>query len=224
MTDQKSQKSISGIVTARNCPACGHHEIGLVSDDGTFHPFKPGNKAVIISDASPEPSTGVPGEISLRIDQNGETADGLDGSFWAPEPLKRCKRMRLKYGVAISENAEPVTPSGQVYESAFLEKLRYLLENEIHIPIAVILDRFFAAPHLASGEIKDIVQNMWEELEEIRRPVERVQQWIEEPNDQHLNMLIQPDTLKTLENDVVSDDEALNELESLELEDFLNLL
>jgi hypothetical protein len=34
----------SGRVTARRCPCCGHHEIGLETENGNYFPLKPGTR------------------------------------------------------------------------------------------------------------------------------------------------------------------------------------
>ena len=39
-----SKESVEGIVTARKCDACGHHEIGITAQNGTDIPLKPGMK------------------------------------------------------------------------------------------------------------------------------------------------------------------------------------
>ena len=33
-----------GTVTARRCPRCGHHEIGITDTNGSYAPLKPGTK------------------------------------------------------------------------------------------------------------------------------------------------------------------------------------
>ena len=55
----KQNAALTGVVTSRKCPECGHHEIGFMSKDGTFHPLKPGAKIQLldITDANP-PSVG----------------------------------------------------------------------------------------------------------------------------------------------------------------------
>lgn len=153
-----------------------------------------------------------------------EPSQTPEGRYWVPEPIKGNRRMRLKYGVIIQGETGSALPTGRTYESAFLQKLNHLLEKEVHVPIAVILDRFFAAPHLASGETKDIAFKMLEELEEVRRPVELVKQWLEKPDEKNLNILVQPGTLESPKTGFISDAEALEELGALDLEDFLDLL
>jgi len=44
------KKSIQGIVTAKKCDCCGHHEIGITSETGKYIPFKPGMLVKIIGE------------------------------------------------------------------------------------------------------------------------------------------------------------------------------
>ena len=215
----------SGIVTARNCPTCGHHEIGLVSEDGVFHPLKQGARAVMMMDAMEPEKTQPEGNEIPSIEKTGkEDFSPLEGRYWIPEPLKGDRIMRLKYGVVIQKEMGSVQMNEHIYEAAFMRKLNYFLEKELYTPIAVILDRFFVAPHLASGETRDIAARMWEDLDEIRQPVERVKQWLKEPDEKSLQSLVQPDSIENLENSPVNETRALEELELLDLEDFLALL
>ena len=224
MTNRK-EIPFSGTVTARNCPTCGHHEIGLVSENGVFRPLTTGTRVVIMDEM--EPSAQIPTQGSVApatCETRVEPSQTLEGRYWVPEPLKGDRRLRLKYGVAISREVESLPVTEQIYESAYMQKLSYLLENEVNIPIAVILDRFFVAPHLASGESRDMANNMWEELEEIRQPVEQVAQWLKEPDEKTLRLLLQPGAIENLEKQPVSEEAAMGELRALDLEDFLALL
>ena len=52
---RKKEKSISvppikGIVKAQKCNTCGHHEIGIVTDEGHYFPLKPGMKVKIVKE------------------------------------------------------------------------------------------------------------------------------------------------------------------------------
>lgn len=38
---------MAGIVTARTCDCCGHHEIGITTEDGEYVRLKPGMKIKI---------------------------------------------------------------------------------------------------------------------------------------------------------------------------------
>ena len=57
MTDHKN-KIISGIVTARKCDCCGHHEIGITTTGGQYILLKPGMAVEIRVD--PEQENGEP--------------------------------------------------------------------------------------------------------------------------------------------------------------------
>jgi hypothetical protein len=220
----RKETPFSGTVTARNCPTCGHHEIGMVSESGVFHPLRPGTRVLIMDEMEPAQIL-TPGiEAPATCGTREEPAQTLEGRYWVPEPIKGDRRWRLKYGVVIQGEMGSGPVTEHIYESAYLQKLSYLLEKEVHVPIAAILDRFFVAPHLASGESRDIVNNMFEELEEISRPVEHVKQWIREPDEKTLRLLIQPDTMENLEKQPVSEETALEEQRALELEEFLELL
>jgi hypothetical protein len=77
---------------------------------------------------------------------------------------------------------------------------------------------------LASGNPKEIAFNMWQELEEIRGPVELVKAWLDDPNEESLVNLIRPKKGEDLANEPVSDAEMKEELAQLTLEGFLELL
>jgi hypothetical protein len=48
MDDKDCHKeSMEGIVTARACDCCGHHEIGMMTQDGKYVRLKPGMKITI---------------------------------------------------------------------------------------------------------------------------------------------------------------------------------
>jgi len=48
MDDKECHKeTMEGIVTARTCDCCGHHEIGIMTQDGTYIRLKPGMKITI---------------------------------------------------------------------------------------------------------------------------------------------------------------------------------
>ena len=40
-------RPITGIVTARKCPHCNHHEIGMTTGSGDFIAFTPGLKIMV---------------------------------------------------------------------------------------------------------------------------------------------------------------------------------
>jgi hypothetical protein len=49
MCEEDGQKeTIEGIVTARACDCCGHHEIGMMTQNGVYVQLKPGMKIRIV--------------------------------------------------------------------------------------------------------------------------------------------------------------------------------
>jgi hypothetical protein len=159
------------IVTSRECPLCGHHEIGYIKQDGVFHPLKPG----------------------ARI----QTLEGPQGA----EEISR-----------------------KTYGAAYLEKLQQLIEEEIHTFVAILLDRYFASPHLATGNSRQIAGALGQELDEINNPVEWVEGWLEKRDGESVKKMIYPLSEEGLVDPPVSEEEQRKELEDLSLQEFLELL
>ncbi len=44
----KLEKSIKGVVTARQCEFCGHHEMGILTGKGQYLPLRSGMKVKVI--------------------------------------------------------------------------------------------------------------------------------------------------------------------------------
>jgi hypothetical protein len=124
----------------------------------------------------------------------------------------------------IREDLDPNAVNSTIFQAAYLEKLQHLIEKEVHIPIAVLLDQFFTSPHLASGEPGEIALAMWQELEEIRRPVLLVKAWMDDPGEKNLQNLLQPQKMESSPDKPLSDAELEKELEHLTLKEFLSLL
>ena len=219
----KEKMPLSGIVTARKCQTCGHHELGFTTEDGVFIPLRPGTRIQILEDhEAPEPG---PNKIEpLPPGLPKEDTPGPAYRPWVPDPVKDDRSLRLIYGVMVREDLHPEQMSRVVFEAAYVEKIRGLIEKEVYTPIAVILDQFFVAPHLASGDPKEIAFNMLRELEEIREPVEVVKAWLDDPNEENFVNLIRPETREEPVREPVSDEEIKEELEKLTLEEFLGLL
>ena len=219
----KAEASLKGILTTRKCPTCGHHEVGFTTDDGAFHPLNPGTRIQILGDYTSKGPGSVQNEPELQEFPQPSKSE-TEFSPWVPHPVKMDRSLRLKYGVMVREELNPEQMSGKMFEAAYVEKLHGLIEREIYTPVAVILDQFFVAPHLASGNPKEIAFNMWQELEEIREPVELVKAWLEDPSEESFINLIGPKTTEDLSHEPVSDAEMKKELELLTLEEFLELL
>ncbi|RLF55612.1 MAG: hypothetical protein DRN37_09010, partial [Thermoplasmata archaeon] len=134
----KREIPLTGIVTSRKCPSCGHHEVGVTTKDGSFHPLSPGTRIQILEDhTTPEPG-------SIELDpalQEFPQASKPEPEYipWVPYPVKEDRSLRLKYGVMVREGLNPDQMSGEMFEAAYLEKLHGLIEREIYTPVAVVL-------------------------------------------------------------------------------------
>lgn len=47
MPKSERTKDVEGVITARTCNCCGHHEIGIVTPEGDYVPLKPGMRAAV---------------------------------------------------------------------------------------------------------------------------------------------------------------------------------
>ena len=45
--DDRNKESMEGVVTAHTCECCGHHEIGMMTQDGKYVRLRPGMKITI---------------------------------------------------------------------------------------------------------------------------------------------------------------------------------
>ncbi|MEA2039403.1 MAG: hypothetical protein U9N82_06180 [Thermodesulfobacteriota bacterium] len=211
-----------GIVASRECPTCGHHEVGLTTPDGNFYPLKPGTLVQALGDPDIAGDTAGRRQLPTESHQD-DTEELVYNRPWVPDPVKGYPSLRLKYGVFVDENTASSSMTKQIYQAAYLEKLQRLIANELYTPLAVILDRFFNTPHLASGSPKQMAFAMWEELEEIRQPIDTVKAWIDNPDDERIAGLIQAGPEEDL-GEVPSDEQIKEELGQMDLEKFLSLL
>jgi hypothetical protein len=219
MKEERDRK-ILGTVTSRRCPVCGHHEMGYITEGGQFHPLKPGAAILVLERAE----FGPPSEPEKEYPQDLEVGDEPVYRVWLPEPLRRDRELRLKYGVMVKEPLLERAMSPAVYQQAYLEKLRKLIEKEEDTPIPVSLDRFFGAPHLASGNAAEIAEAMWRELQEINRPVRLMKAWLEGQDEESFAELIAPRSREELAGEPAADQALTRELESLSFEAFLKTL
>ena len=214
---------LSAKISSRKCPTCGHHEIGYVTAEGAFHPLKPGDTIKILKEDVPsdslESNKGMPQEVLIQ------EQPGLEGMVaWIPDPVKNDKQFRMKYGVLVRSQMVQSGVTESIYELAYRQKLQDLIEKEVYVPLPVILDRYFNSPHLAAGNSKDIVDALFEELDEIKEPVRRMRAWLDKSDGESLKTLIHPKLLENLSQDPFTEDDFKRELESLSLEDFFDLL
>ena len=195
--------------------------MGILDDNGVFHPLGPGMRIKVLAD-SPKQESGPKGPqgISEKNLKHHRTPAGL--MPWVPDPVKKDRRLRLKYGVMIKGDRAKVSMDIELFKAAYIEKLQRLIEQESSTQAAVLLDRYFATPHLASGSPGEIALNMWEELEEVRRPVEIVRAWIKNPQrepfkDSHCQGAASTDS-------TVGEPDLGKELDDMSLDDFLALI
>ncbi len=216
-------QSLKGNIISRKCPTCGHHEIGLVTEDGSFHPLKSGMFAEIFPGApSPKP---LPHSAAAAAPLRKHTGKGEKLDAWIPDPAKKNKKLRLLYGVLIPSDLFDQGMDTTRYDAAYLHKLEMLIEQEKETPLAVILDRFFTTPHLASGDSRDIASAMLEELDEVRAPVEDVHAWLADGTETALlGKGAAPEKREDQEASLPGPHDMQRELQALTLEDFLSLL
>ena len=218
----ENNKPMIGVITARTCPTCGHHEIGYETDSGEFYPLRPGDRIGVFSKKpSPDPIENGRDFLMKKVEDNIEDAPG--SIPWVPDPLRCHRSLRCKYGVLNHTFVPDENMSPRMYEGLYRQKLQKLIEAEIFTPISVILDRYFSAPHLASGDSKQVVDAMWEELEEIRIPAEKMVEWLQTRNTESLEKLIHPVSIHELTGEPAGDEQLKQELEELSLEDFLEM-
>jgi hypothetical protein len=219
----ETEYPISAKISARKCPTCGHHEVGYVTADGVFHSLKPGDTIKIFQGGARSDSPGntvgtKPGvQVQRQTDQEKTVA-------WIPDPVKHDKELRLKFGVLVGTWMIQNGMAGGAYELAYRQKLQDLIEREIYVPLPVILDRYFNSPHLAAGTSKEIADALFEELDEVKEPVSRMKTWLDKTDDHSLKKLIHPKTPEALEQGPFNADEFKQELDSLTLEEFFDLL
>jgi hypothetical protein len=223
MPDTEKYTMTMGIVTSRKCPSCGHHEVGYETVDGRFVPLRHGDRIAVLP---VYPAQAVPFG-PLKPDETAvhlEEKDPAPWAPWIPEPLRSDRNLCRKYGVLVDRALLQEEMSPALYETAYRQKLRRLIEKEAYTPLSVILDRFFAAPHLASGDARHAADAMWNELDEIRAPVTWMTAWLLDKSDASLMKMIHPKTRADLKGDILSDDQLKEELDRMSLEDFLEAL
>jgi hypothetical protein len=213
----------TGHIEARRCPFCGQEHWGIKTEEGIFIPLKAGMAVVRIGEpghAEPGPLTSTPSPHRPSPSPDEE----MRAIPWVPEALRGSRALRLKYGVFIEAPPPGGILLGGAYQSAYVDKLRRLVEKEGQTHLAVILDRFFGAAHLASGDPKAISSAMWRELDEIRRPAILMETWIEGPDASNFANLIHPRSVRELQKEEISEEALEEELNALTLEDFLDSL
>jgi len=219
----ENDKTVIGVITSRKCPTCGHHEVGYETNDGDFFPLKPGDMVGVFR-KPPTPDLATDTERLTEEPPEGDENDFSEFEPWVPDPLRSDRSLRSKYGVLINKDMVKGEMSAALYEIAYKQKLQQLIQGEVYTPLSVILDKYFVAPHLAGGDPKQVADALWEELEEIRMPVQFVTQWLENMDEESLLKMIHPLPINDLKDERAGDEQLKQELDELSLEDFLEML
>jgi hypothetical protein len=213
-----------GTITTRQCPACGHHEVGYTTQDGVFHALKPGDRLQVFE---PESIT-VPLTLSSNtkgpIPREEVNNQYEEFDIWVPEPVQCDRSLSMKYGVLIPSRLWDGDMTDLFYEMAYLQKMIMLIEKESFTPLPFLLDRFFSAPNLATGSPKQIAQALFQELKEIKEPVMRIREWLEKQDDASLEKLIHPKSTESLNDTPIRHENLKQALQDLTLEEFLGVL
>jgi len=213
---------LMGVITSEICSTCGHHEVGISTADGVFHPLRPGMWVQTL-EAPPFKSPGTR-QPDVTPDEEPLLQPEVGYRPWIPDVLRGNSFLRLKYGVMIQEDMVFEEVRGEIYQAAYLRKLESLVDKEISADVVVMLDRFFAAPQLASGNSSNITLNLWREIEEIREPVRLMNRWLADPSEKNFLDLIHPKSVGDIEEPATGNSNLEEELKQLTLEQFLSLL
>jgi hypothetical protein len=221
----KPNQPTIGRLIARNCPTCGHHEIGYVDSENTFHPLKPGDMVQVLERGMMPDLSQMPSGMEIAPDTLVPLEAIPDNLVaWVPEPVRPDKALRLKYGVLVDREMLAAGMSPGLYAIAYRQKLHRLISEEKYAPLPVIFARFFGVPQLATGTALDMTEALLEELDEVRNPMECVQNWITQKDEDCLAILTHPRDLSELSVGTVEDEQFGKELEELTLEAFFELL
>jgi hypothetical protein len=183
--------------------------------------LKPGTRINIVEETPTfDDSEKFKGPNILEDYEEPQTASVL----WSPDAIRGDRILRLKYSVMLRGTPDGGKMSGDQYRSAFLAKLQRLIEEETDIPIPVLLDRFFAAPNLAAGNPRQISEAMWRELDEVKRSVNLMNEWLEKQDEESFTAMIHPCRQDKLSHEPICDEDLIKEMEALSLEEFLEWL
>ena len=119
--------------------------------------------------------------------------DLFDSDLTGWEKMVSDKKLRKSFNYENTDDYFSMVKNqinGEIYKAAYLKKIQRLIEREVQPPLAVILDQYFTAPYLASGNPRQIAQAMWETLDEIRKPAVLMNAWLENPTESRLENLL----------------------------------
>jgi len=157
------------------CNRCGETQYILITQDLEIIKVRNGLEVFL-----PSSNTTFTLEQGLRCASN-ETPTPTDSSTvpWAPWFALDDACAMAVYGVRLPKEALEKGLTSELYSNLYLYKLVHLLEQWDGEPIPVLLDRYFTAPYLGAGEPQQVLLDMWQNLDEIRKPVGDVMKLIE---------------------------------------------
>ncbi|MFN3535345.1 MAG: hypothetical protein ACK4WB_08145, partial [Desulfatiglandales bacterium] len=146
------------------CSKCGEREWLMVSSEGEI--IRP-TEGMEIYISGPGPL-----KEGLRTSPQKETVskdEGEELEVWAPDFAFESKAKMAVLGISLPKEF-PLEGLGlQEYSRLYLLKIQNFLEGWRGEPLPVIFDRIFTAPYIGAGEVSEVLIQMWQELEEIRR-------------------------------------------------------
>ncbi|MFH0729951.1 MAG: hypothetical protein V2B19_26870 [Pseudomonadota bacterium] len=214
-----------GMIISRTCPTCGHHEIGYVDHENTFHRLKAGDMVQVLEGDTIQNLDPATSKMDMTPDSTAlSEAVFADLVAWAPEPIKSDRTLRLKYGVLVDREMAAGDMSPGLYGIAYRQKLHRLISEEKYAPLPVIFASFFGVPQLATGTPAQMTEALIEELDEVRMPIEWVGNWLSRKDEESVKSFAPSKSFSELGEASVSDEQFKKELEQLTLEEFFEML
>jgi hypothetical protein len=160
------------------CNKCGQPQFVLVTQDLEIVGVHNGLEVFIPSNDSCGTFNKEP--ICSR-NQTLNTVDthDTDALPWAPDFALNSPCAMAVYGVRLPKDAFQKGFTSELYSNQYIQKVIHLLEQWEGEPLPVLFDRFFTAPYLGAGEPQQVLLDMWQQLEELRRPVAEVARLID---------------------------------------------
>lgn len=151
------------------CHKCGQEELILVTMDGRLIRPKEGMEVYIAK--MPSHPSGTVSEGGVR--PSGMVSEELEP--WAPQFALRERDLMAVFGIMAPSGLLKAGFGPEEYSMLYIQKLRSLLESWEGAPFPVLFDKYFSAPYIGAGDPSQVLIEMWQGLEELRRPVAQVQ-------------------------------------------------
>lgn len=182
------------------CTRCGNEDMFLISQDGEILHLKEGMELYLPGEVGFE--TGYRQEIGKPdYEQNSDEFEA-----WAPSFSLGDRSLMCIFGVMVPKGFFDSQIRPEDYSTAYLSKIKGLIEKWNGEPLPVLFDKYFTAPYIGAGEPSQVLLQMWQELEEIRRPVIEIDlilkkgevlRPLKEPLREELQKLLEGLTLET---------------------------